>query len=121
MNAIEILALIFAAFVILKTIVFSISPKSWQKMPKAVMTGNTALLTIVYLILTAIVGYYVLPLGIVNIAAAFLLMTLLLAIAAIPYMKDILKAVKVKDCKKSWIAIVIWLAIAIAVLYTLFA
>lgn len=59
MTSLEILTLIFAIVVLIKILVFIINPKLLMKVAEG-MLKKIALVTIVYLILAIIVGYYIL-------------------------------------------------------------
>ena len=127
MTPIEILATIFAIFVLVKLLIIAINPKLWMKVAEAILS-NYILTTAVYLILAVIVGYYIFAsLNIVQVAAAMLLTSVLMGLGVVPYSKTMLKVAKEmlgtrSDVfRKAWLAILIWLAIAVWVLYTVFA
>ena len=89
MNAVEILALIFAIAVILKMIMVLISRKSWEGFAKW-MYKKPALLFVVELILGLIVFYYLLQtLSIVTIMACVLLGALLTGMSFAFFAKDV--------------------------------
>ena len=123
MTPIEILATIFAVVVILKLVVVSINPNLWMKTAGA-MLKSEVLTTLTYLVLTVIIGYYVLAeLTVVQVAAVILLTSTLIGIGLGPYSKYILKwgeEMVAVGVNKTWLSMLIWGALAIWVLYALF-
>ena len=123
MNAIEILALIFAILILVKLIVIAVHPKGWLNFAKG-MTKNTALFTVVYLALAVLVGYYVFSaMSIVNVAAVMLFTSLLIGVAWAPHMKKLLKMRKELTThmfRRYGLSILIWAVFAIIVLIVLF-
>ena len=88
MTPIEILATIFAVLVLFKLLIIIVSPKLRVTIAESILSKNAAILTITLLILTAIIGYYVLSsLTIVEVAAAMMLMSGLMALFFIQYKK----------------------------------
>ncbi|MDI6655402.1 MAG: hypothetical protein QME59_05890, partial [Candidatus Hydrothermarchaeota archaeon] len=89
--------------------------------------GNPILTTIISLVLAVVVlNYLLVELTIVQIFAVMLFLSLLMAIAAAPYSKDIMEwANKLSEdrgvLKKAWLAIIVWVILIVWVLYTLFA
>ncbi|MBU1129006.1 MAG: hypothetical protein KJ949_00040 [Nanoarchaeota archaeon] len=124
MNAVEILALIFAIAVILKMAVILISRKSFGKFAKSIYS-KPALLFVIELVLGVIVFYYLLQtLSIVTIMACVLLGALLTGMSFAFFTKElspmISKIMKANVLKKIWFLMLIWLALAIWVLIALF-
>ena len=124
MTPIEILATIFAIFVLVKLLIVTINPKLWMKIAEAIL-GNYTFTTIVYLLLAVIVGYYIFAsLNIVQVAAVMLFTSLLMGLGFVPYSEIILKTAKERLGTRSdlfregWLSIVIWLGISVWVLYT---
>ena len=123
MNAIEILALILAVVVLAKMIMLIFSPTGWFDFAKR-MTKHTGWMTLIYIVLAAIVGYYLFStLTVVQVGASVLFASLLMGIAWIPHMKKLLKSKKdfTKDMmSRYWISILIWVLFALWILYALF-
>lgn len=124
MAAIETLAVILALVILIKFVVILINPKSWVKLVH-VMLKSKAVVSIIYLILAVIIGYYLLQsLTIVQIGAVMLFTAFLYGLAFIPFMDGILPIRKVlqkgKIWSKAWLAIAIWAIIAIWILYAVF-
>src|SRR3989338_11237923 len=91
MTPIEILALIFAIGILVKIIAVLVNPKSNLKLAEMMLEG-TGVLRIIYLILLAITGYYLLlELNIIQISAVMLFALILVALAFIPYNKHVLE------------------------------
>lgn len=123
MTPIEILATIFAVIIILKLVVVSINPNLWMKTAGA-MLKSEALTTLIYLVLTVVIGYYVFAdLTVVQVAAVILLTSTLIGIGLGPYSKLILKWGKEMvdvGVSKAWLSMLIWGLLAIWVLYAVF-
>lgn len=123
MTSIEILALIFALFILIKLIVVAISPKKWITFSKAALR-NKGPIYVVYIILTIIVGYFVLnSLSIVEVGAVMLLVSLLAALSFLPYAKKLIvfsDEIMNGVFKKSWLVIIIWIVLALWILYSVF-
>jgi len=128
MTPIEILATIFAVLVLFKLILSITNPKLRVKIAESFISTNTAVMIIVFLALTAIVGYYMLSsLTIVEVAAAMLFMSGLMGIFFIQYKGIMLKllreSLKSREefLRKNWLTFLIWAAIAVWVLYVVFS
>ena len=127
MTPIEILATIFAVLVLFKLLLSIISPQSRLKMAESITSKNPAILTIILLALTAIVGYYIFnSYSIVDVAALMLFLSGLIALVFVPYQKLMIKLLR-EELKsrtiflsKNWLSILIWAIIAIWVFYTVF-
>lgn len=124
MTAIEILATIFAVAVLLKLLILTVNPKLWMNIAGTFL-GRPVWTTIIYLILTVIVGYFVLTrVSIVDAAAVMLLTSLLIGVGAAPYSSTILKwreEMLSIGLRRAWLGMVVWAALAAWVLYALFA
>ena len=124
MAAIETLAVILALVILIKFVVILINPKSWAKLVHVILKSK-AVVSIIYLILAVIVGYYLFQsLTIIQVGAVMLFTALLYGLAFIPFMDNILPIKKVlqkgKLWSKAWLSIVIWIIIAIWILYAAF-
>ncbi|MBS3090226.1 hypothetical protein J4433_00470 [Candidatus Pacearchaeota archaeon] len=127
MTPIEILALIFAIGILVKIIAVLVNPKSNLKLAEMMLEG-TGVLRIIYLILLAITGYYLLlELNIIQISAVMLFALILVALAFIPYNKHVLEIrrehakSRKKFLKQNWLQLVIGAAIAIWTLVAILA
>lgn len=127
MDTIGIFALIVALAVLVKLIVILIKPIAWLDVIKPIYK-NSALTTILSLILAAVVFYYLTlaRITIVQIFAVMLFMALLIASGVAAYSDGLIKMAEkmLKDkaiIKKAWLPIVIWLVLSIWVLIELFA
>jgi len=126
-NAINILALIFLAVVTIKLVVILISPKAWMNGVVKKVWAIPMLTGIVSLILAVVSLYYLLGAGItiVEIFAVMVFFSLLAAVGISVYYKDVmaLAAKLMKDkaiIKKSWLYILIWIALVAWGFYALF-
>ncbi len=123
MTPIEILATIFAVFVIVKLVVVSVKPGLWMKWAK-VMLKNELLITLIYFVLAVIIGYYIFAeLTVVQVAAVTLWVSMLIGIGFVPYSKILLKTsdeLLSVGISKAWLSMLIWAGLAIWVLYAVF-
>jgi hypothetical protein len=127
MTAIEILAVIFAALVLVKLLFVTVNPKLWMKGAGSI--GNAYIFsTLAYVLLAVIVGYIIFKsLSIVQVAAVMLFTTVLIGLTMVPYLDKLLAlgeeivGTRTGMFRKSWLAIVIWIGIAVWTLYTVFA
>ncbi|MFQ5916429.1 MAG: hypothetical protein ACE5I0_01310 [Candidatus Binatia bacterium] len=124
MTPIEILATIFAVFVIVKLVVVTVKPGLWMKWAEG-MLKNELLITLIYFVLAVIIGYYIFAeLTVVQVAAVTLWVSMLIGIGFVPYSKILLK---LRDelvsvgISKAWLAMLIWAVLAIWVLYAVFS
>lgn len=128
MTPIEIIATIFAVLILVKLFLIIASPKTRVKIAEMILSKNSTILTMIILILTAIIGYYIFnSFTIVDVAAVMMFLWGLMALFFIQYPKISIELAressKSRDVflRKNWLSILIWLAIAILVLYTILA
>ncbi len=122
MTPLEILALIFAVAILGKALVYLISPKGLTGMADKLFK-NTTLLTVIFLVLAVVVGYYVIAaLGIVAVVATVLFAHLLIGILFAQFPKQYTGMAKeiLKSKTKTWLLFLIWIALAVWTLYALF-
>ncbi len=125
MGPIEIMALILAIVVIVKTVLLVASPKTWIKnVTKKCWECSTKTRNIVSLVLIALTLFFLLgELTIVQIFAVTLFVMALVMLAVASYPKETLLFEKriFQNLKAGLLAGVVWIALEIWVLYTLFA
>jgi len=128
MTPIEIVATIFAVLILVKLFLILISPKTRVKIAEVILSKNPTILTMIILILTTIIGYYIFnSFTIVDVAAVMMFLFGLMALFFVQYPKIGIELVKESSksrgvfLRKNWLSILIWLAIPILVLYTIFA
>jgi len=123
MLAKRILAGIFAVTILLKLIFLAVKPNLWIGAVE-VFLGQEALVTLIYLVLIAITGYYLFStLDLMDIAVVMLFTSLLIGLTIIPYAGALLKVreeISVGPAK-AWLAWLLWGALAVAVLYKVFS
>ena len=126
MSEIDIIAAIFAIFILLKVTIILINPNRWLKLADSFLK-NKILTSIVYLLLAVIVGYFVfLNMSIKQIAAVMLFTSLLIGISMIPFSKTMLsiysESLRTRSdmLRKTWLSLFIWVTIAALILYTIF-
>jgi hypothetical protein len=124
MTPIEIIALIFAIVVLIKMLMLFVAADKWMDFAEK-LAEKKNLMKIIYILLAALVGYYVL--SAVNIVTAFAVIvfgSLLYGISLMPHMDHFVKLhQRMKPgqmLKTHWLSFVIWIALSVYVLYTLF-
>ena len=81
MTPIEILAAIFAVLVLFKLILSIANPQARVKIAESFLNKNPATLTIIFLVLSAVIGYYVLSaVSIIEVAAVMMLLSALMGL-----------------------------------------
>ena len=121
MNAINVIALIFAVLVVIKILFVSINRRFWfENVTKKVYSFKG--MGWIFAILSVVIFYYLIQsLSIVQIFAVMCFGSLLTAIAFLSYGKDLMDAAKVTVAKGlsewQWMITLVWLALSIIVLY----
>tara|TARA_Y100000310_G_C20168640_1_gene572570 strand:+ start:223 stop:597 length:375 start_codon:yes stop_codon:yes gene_type:complete len=120
MNAITIMALVFALFGAIKLIIVLIKPEQWIKITDVILKKSITNM-VIFLALLVITGYYLLQsLTILEVGASMLFTSLLMALAWIPY-KDELMKLRPKLIKeglaKSWLVILLWIILLVWMFY----
>ena len=120
----KILASIFAALILIKLAFLLTSPSQWLGATQAFL-GHYTLMIAIYLVLLVITGYFVFTgLDLIDVAVVMLFTSLLLGLSLIPYLASLPKLseeIVTVGFAKVWPAWIIWAAIAVAVLYRIFA
>jgi hypothetical protein len=120
----KILAGIFAGLILVKLLFIIISPGKWMGLV-GVFLGHYAIIWWVYLALIIITGYYIFSrLDLIDIALVMFFTALLIGVSIIPYSDAWLKLggeIAATGLGKAWLAMVIWGALAVAVLHRIFA
>ena len=119
MTSIKILATIFALAVLVKLALIIIRPNLWMKVVDVILK-NYVRTMVVYLVLAAIVGFYVLTnLSIVDVAAVMLFTSLLGGVSLAPYstsLKKLQEEVMSVGLGKTWLPMLIWGLLALWIL-----
>jgi hypothetical protein len=125
--AVELMATILAVGVLIKLVFVLIKPDGYFGFAKS-LYSNPMLIRIVFVVLAAITGYYLLQtVSIVTIAAVALFIMLIAGIGIVPYIDEIFSAMESRPktaqaiLSRHWLSFLIWLGIAIWVLITLYA
>lgn len=123
MGALEVIAVIFALIILVKLIlVLIVKPKPIIKLAEKIYK-QTVLISVCYIIILAVVAYFLFAeLNIIQIAAAGLFGILLYGFILIQYPKELLKFSEevLKDKQKAWLPWLFFVALALWVLYTVF-
>jgi hypothetical protein len=124
MSGKEILAIIFAGLILIKIVFGLISPGTWMGLSAAFL-GHYNLVLGIYLGLLVVTGYYVFTsLDLIDVAVVMLFTSTLVGITLIPYTGSMVKMgeeIGVQGFGKAWSGLLLWVAIAGAVLYRIFA
>ena len=117
----KILAVIFAALTLMKLAFLLISPEQWLGATQAFL-GHYTLMIAVYLVLLVITGYFVFTrIDLIDVAVVMLFTSVLLGLSLLPYLAQLREAIVSVGLAKFWPPLIIWAAIAVAVLYRVFA
>ena len=124
MSGKKILAGIFAALILFKLLFIIISPGKWMSLVE-VFLRHYAFIWWVYLALIIITGYYIFSsLDLIDIVLVMFFTALIIGVSLIPFSDAWLKLGKeiaAKGLGKAWLSVVIWGALAVAVLYRLWS
>lgn len=121
MTPIEIIALIAAILIIIKSLIWAAKPK-WVINLAEKFFKAPAVPVLGYLALSLIIGYYVIQeLTIIQIVAVLLMSAYLIKMVMSMYAKETLNYAKQVYRKTNWFVVIMLLAIAAAVLWKLFA
>jgi hypothetical protein len=116
----KILAVIFAAVILIKLAFLLISPGQWLGATQAFL-GHYAMMMALYLALLVITGYFVFTsLDLIDVAVVMLFTSVLLGLSLLPYLESVPKlpeTIVSVGFGKVWPAWILWAAIAMAVLY----
>jgi len=119
----KILAVIFAAAILIKLAFLLISPEGWLGATQAFL-GHYNVIVGIYLVLLVITGYYIFTsLDLVDVAVVMLFTGILMGLSLIPYVASVPQlpeAIVKAGVGKVWPAWILWAAIAAAVLYRVF-
>ena len=125
MTAIEIIALITAALILIKLLVVWRKPSAWMRVSKAALR-ETTLTKVIYGVLILVVGGYIFSaFSIVDFMAVTALVSLLVGFSFLFYSKEFgavaRNLMKQKGLlKRAWPTVVIWLLLSLWTLQALF-
>jgi hypothetical protein len=116
----KIIAVIFAAVILIKLAFLLLSPESWLGATQAFLGHYTAMIAF-YLVLLVITGYYVFTsFDLIDVAVVMLFTSILLGLSLIPYLASVPQlpeAIVRVGFARVWPAWILWAGIAVAVLY----
>ncbi len=120
MTSIEVLATIFAVLVLVKMAFIRTNPKAWMNFAQPILR-NSVVALLVYLVLAAVVGYFIFSsMTIVQVGAVMLFTSLLMGVGLAPYSQVILKVgeeMMTEGVGKASLSMLIWTGISLWVLY----
>ena len=124
MVAKKVLATIFAALTLVKLLALWLTPDKWLNLTRLLLS-HQVILNYVYLALLAITGYLIFSsLNLIDIALVMLFTSLLTGLFLLPYSAPMFKlgeAMAAIGLAKAWLPLVIWGALAVAVLAKVFS
>ncbi|MCL4503173.1 MAG: hypothetical protein M1438_15175 [Deltaproteobacteria bacterium] len=119
MFAKKLLAGIFAVLILVRLAALLINPAGWMSLGR-VFLEHHAMVTGIYLILIALTGFLIFSsLNLVDIALVMFFTSLLTGLTLIPYsaqMQQLGDAMVALGFRQAWLAMLIWGAVAVAVL-----
>jgi len=124
MSVKKVLATIFAGLILVKLLALLINPDKWLNLSGLLLEYHV-ILTYVYLALIVITGYFIFnSLNLIDIALVMFFTSLLTGLSLLPYSTPLLKlgkAMAAIGLGKAWLSLVLWGALAVAVLARVFA
>jgi hypothetical protein len=123
MSGKKILAVIFAALILIKLLILLISPGTLLALSQAFL-GHTTRAEIGYLVLLVILGGVIFTsLDLIDVAVVMLFTSVLVGLSLIPYtqaLQGVGQEIARVGFGKAWLAWIIWVGLAAAVLYRVF-
>jgi hypothetical protein len=120
----KILAGIFAVLTLIKLVFLLVSPGNWLGVTQAFL-GHSGIVMAVYLLVLVITGYFIFTtLDLIDVAVVMLFTATLVGLSLIPYAASLQKLgqeIGTIGFGKAWLACVIWVVIAVAVLLRVFS
>lgn len=124
MSALEIIALIFIAILVVKLVVLAINPKAWYRGPLAKLFSNTnTTYAISFTFGVVLLVYLLRELSIVEIFAVVVFASFLMALTMAPYMKQLIGMVQ-RDIEgnknflyANWLSTTVWLTLIVWVVW----
>jgi len=117
----KILACIFALIILLKLVFVVASPQQWMGFASGFLEHQVLAMAI----FLAITGYYIFSsLDLIDIALVLFFSSMLFGLAFIPYSAMFIslnQQIMASGMGKAWLAIVIWAALAVAILFRVFS
>jgi len=124
MSAKKVLATIFAGLTLVKLLALLFTPDKWLNLTRLLLR-HQVILNYVYLVLLAIIGYLIFSsLNLIDIALVMFFTSLLTGLFLLPYSAPMFKlgeAMAAIGLAKAWLPLVIWGALAVAVLAKVFS
>jgi len=124
MAAKKVLAAIFAGLTLIKLLALLFTPDKWLNLTRLLLR-HQVILNYVYLALLALIGYLIFSsLNLIDIALVMFFTSLLTGLFLLPYSAPMFKlgeAMAAIGLAKAWLPLVIWGALAVAVLAKVFS
>jgi 4-amino-4-deoxy-L-arabinose transferase-like glycosyltransferase len=124
MKAKKILAGIFAVLILVKLAALLVIPGKWMSFGR-VFLEHHLMATWIYVVLLAITGYFIFSgLNLIDIALVMFFTSLLTGLTLLPYSAQMVQlgdAMTATGFGKAWLSLVIWGAVAVAVIFKVFS
>jgi len=126
LNSIEVIAVLFALFVLIKMIFLVVKKKAWFNAMVKPSIKNSKGIGLVFLVLVAVLFYYLIQsLSIVEIFAVLAFSCFLIFLSLFSYSEDLFKFADKIYSKKfngwMWLQILIWFVLSVWVLWVVFS
>jgi hypothetical protein len=120
----KILAVIFAGLTLIKLAFLLTSPEQWLAATQDFL-GHSGIVMAIYLVLLVITGYYIFTsINLIDVAVVMLFTALLVGLTLMPYagaLRQMGQEIGTIGFGKAWLALILWVAMALAVLYRVFS
>jgi hypothetical protein len=120
----KLLAGIFAGLILVKLVVILINPGAWVGLTQVVL-DHYGVMMVFYLALLVLTGYYVFSrVDLMDVAVVMLFTSILLGLTLFPYLAVLPRfpeSIIALGLGRAWVAMLIWIGIAVAVLYRIFS
>ncbi len=125
LTAVEVIAVLFALFILIKMVFLIVKKEAWFNAMVKPSIKNSKGIGIVFLVLVAVIFYYLIQaLSIVEIFAVLAFSCFLIFLSLFAYSEDLFKFAKKIYSKNfnfwMWLQILIWFVLAVWVLFVVF-
>ncbi len=124
MVAKKFIAALFALLILLKLLALFINPAKWLNLA-GLLVAHSGLVTAIFVILLVIIAFLIFArLDLIDIALVMFFTALLTGLSLMPYSDSLMKMgeeVTTVGLGKAWVSLVIWVVLALAVLFRVFA
>ena len=125
MTPVEIIAVILAITILVKVIVILTYPKKRVEFAVGLVRHHRSALQLMYAVIALVTGYFILQsFSVVDVMAVVCFSVALMGITLIEYEKSLVMMIKESQSpdllRRNWLSLIIWIALAVWTLYTVF-